>query len=142
MAAASRQSDLDYARWYNQLPKERKAELFLSAHRMVVDKIRKDVLDANPFATEAEIRLAFIRLTQKEDYPPDVFQFIEESMREEIEAEWRARFKRMKNALGWSYDEMARYIGAGSGNALKSSISRKVPTLAKLAVCLFEKQEK
>jgi predicted enzyme involved in methoxymalonyl-ACP biosynthesis len=139
---ASEEADFAYARWYAQLPKERKAELFLSAYSMVVEKIRNDVLQHNPFATEAEIRLEFIRHTQKEDYPPETFRFIEQEMQKKIEAEWKSRFKNMKRKLDWSYEDMARYMGAQNGNALKASISRKVPNFAKLAICLFEKLEK
>lgn len=139
---ASHEADLAYARWYEKLPKERKAAMFQSAFQMVVDKIRHDVLSKNPFATEAEIRLEFIRINYKDDYSAEILAFIEEKMQAEIENEWRERFRKMKQSLNWSYDEMADFIGAASGNTLKSSISRQVPAFGKLAICLFEKLKK
>ncbi|MBC7776949.1 MAG: hypothetical protein H7246_16075 [Phycisphaerae bacterium] len=33
-------------------------------------------------------------------------------MEERAEKEWKARFKAMKKALGWSHDDIAQFIGA------------------------------
>ena len=59
---------LAYARWYAALPDERKAEFIISGYQFVADKVRQDVLRENPFATEADVILRFIELTQKEGY--------------------------------------------------------------------------
>lgn len=59
-------------------------------------------------------------------------------MQERIDADWKARFQCMRKSLAWSYDEMARFIGAASGNSLNASISRGLPNFTKLAVCVFE----
>ncbi len=139
---ASEAADFTYAQWYAQLPDERKAAFFRDGFQFVVDKIRYDVLQENPFATEAEIILRFIELTQQSDYPPEVFAHIRWHMQERIEAEWKQRFRHMKKSLGWSYDQMAAFIGAASGDSLKASVSRQLPTFAKLAVCMFEEMEK
>ena len=48
----------------------------------------------------------------------------------------------MKKELGWTYEQMARFMGASSGNSLKASVSRKLPAFAKLAVCVFEQMKK
>jgi hypothetical protein len=44
----------------------------------------------------------------------------------------------MKRQLGWTYDDIAQFIHAESGNSVKSSVNRKLPAMAKLAVCVFE----
>jgi len=80
----------------------------------------------------------FIERTQKEDYPESVMSFIREKMAERSEAEWKQRFRAMKKELGWSYEEMATYMNAGSGASVKASVNRKLPAFAKLAVCVFE----
>ena len=80
-------------------------------------------------------------MTQKDEYPPETFEFIKTKMSERSEKEWKERFKKMKKSLGWSYDEMAIYMGAGSGASVKASVNRQLPAFAKLAVCLFEKME-
>lgn len=61
---------------------------------------------------------------------------------ERAEEEWKQRFRAMKKELGWTYEEMARFMGASSGDSLKASVSRKVPGFAKLAVCVFEQMKK
>lgn len=76
------------------------------------------MLQENPFATEAEIILRFIELTQQSDYPTEIFAHIRQTMQERIEAEWKQRFRRMKKSLGWSYDQMAAFVGAAGGDSL------------------------
>lgn len=137
-AVASEKADFDYAQWYSQLPEARKAEFFKSGYDFVAEKIRLDVKRENPFAPEAEIILRFIETTQKDVYSEDILGFIREQMAIRSEREWQHRFKTMKQALGWSYDDMATFMNAGSGASVKASINRKLPAFAKLAVCVFE----
>ncbi len=139
--AAKQAADRQYAEWYSQLPDKRKAEMLLSGYEFVVGKIRYDVHKENPFATESDVRMRFIELTQS-DYPESTMNFIREKMRERSEADWQKRFKAMKKTLGWSYEDMARYMGASSGDSVKASVNRQLPAFAKLAVCLFEEMEK
>jgi hypothetical protein len=136
---ASEQADFVYADWYSRLPDEKKAEFFKNGFDFVAKKVRHDLKSENPFATEADIRLRFVELTQREEYPEEIFAFIQEKFLECSEKEWQHRFKAMKNALGWSYDDIANFIHAGSGASVKASINRKLPAFAKLAVCVFEK---
>ena len=138
LVQASEAADFAYAKWYGALPDARKAEMFLAGYNFVAEKIRHDVLRENPFATEAEIRFRFIQLTQRDDYDEKTFAHIETVMQDKIEAEWKDRFKQMKLKLGWTYDQMASFIGASSGDVLKATVSRKIPAMAKLAICVFE----
>ena len=85
-----------------------------------------------------DIIMRFIEVTQKADYPEDTFAFIRESMQKRSEKEWQQRFKIMKKTLGWSYEDIATFIGAENGPTVKASINRKLPAFAKLAVCVFE----
>lgn len=135
---ASQEADFAYARWYSSLPQERKAAMFLGGFNFVADKVRYDMRQENPPATEAEIKLRFIELTQKDAYSAETLSFIRQKMLERAEEEWKARFRAMKKDLGWTYGDMARFIGAKSGASLKASVSRKLPGFAKLAVCVYE----
>ena len=139
MIKASEASDFAYAQWYSSLPDSRKSEIFQSGFNFVAEKVRYDIRNENPFATKAEIILRFIELTQKDAYPPETFAFIRKKMLERAEAEWKQRFRAMKKELGWTYEQMARFMGASSGDSVKASVSRKVPGFAKLAVCVFER---
>lgn len=89
--------------------------------------------------TESELMLRYMEYNLKPSTPPDVFEFIRQKMLERAEEEWKARFRAMKKDLGWTYDNMARFIGAKSGASLKASVSRKLPGFAKLAVCVYER---
>lgn len=136
--AASAAADLAYSRWYAQLPNERKAAFFANGFKFVADKVRHEVKKENPFAGEEAVKLRFIEHTQKKDYPEETFNFIVEKMKERSEKEWQQRFKKMKKTLNWTHDDMARFIGASSGDSVKASVNRKLPAFAKLAVCVFE----
>jgi hypothetical protein len=138
---ASEAADFAYAKWYNQLPDEKKATFFKNAHKMVVDKVTYDVKKENPFSNHADVMMHFIELTQKDAYSPEIFAFIKKTMAEKSEKEWQERFKTMKNELGWTYQQMATFVGAKSGDAIKASINRKLPAFAKLAVCVFEEMK-
>jgi hypothetical protein len=135
---AHKASDLAYAKWYEHQPEERKAQMVLSGYNFIAERIKYDMAKENPFATQAEILQTFVEVTQKDAYPPDIFSYIQEKFAERSEQEWKQRFRNMKKHFGWTYDDMARYIGAESGNSLKASVSRKLPAFAKLAVCVFE----
>ena len=134
-------ADVAYAKWYAEQPDSLKSKMILGGFRFVKQSIQSDTLRANPFASQEEIKLRFIEITQAEDYPPETMEFIRREMQKRIDADWKARFQRMKKHLGWSYDEMARYMGAASGASLKASVSRGLPHFAKLAVCVFERQQ-
>jgi len=139
---ASLESDLAYAKWYAQQPDNKKAEMIKSGYLFATNHIVQQATSRNPFSTSADIIFEFIRHTQKEEYPPETFAFIQQKMQERSEKEWKERFKAMKKNLGWSYDQMATYIGASNGASVKASINRKLPAFAKLAVCVFEQMQK
>ncbi|MBK6932003.1 MAG: hypothetical protein IPH12_14515 [Saprospirales bacterium] len=67
-----------YPQWYSRLPDERKADFFKGGFDFATEKIRRDIQNGNPFATEPDFLLRFIELTQKEEYSGDVFAFIRE----------------------------------------------------------------
>lgn len=137
----SRESDYEYARWYAKLPDARKAKFIANGFEFAYGKVKYDETKANPFVTEADVTMKFIEHTQKADYSPEVFEFIRRQMTLRAEAEWIVRFKTMKKQLGWTYDEMARFIGAASGASVRVSVNRKLPAFAKLAVCVFEQMQ-
>ncbi|MBK6931527.1 MAG: hypothetical protein IPH12_11955 [Saprospirales bacterium] len=138
----SRESDFAYARWYANQPDTLKAEFLADGFQFAFEKIAYDEKKVNPFVSEAEITARFIELINKQDYTPETLAFIREKMAERSEQEWKQRFKTMKKQLGWTYDDMARFIGASSGASVKASVNRQLPAFAKLAVCVFEQLTK
>jgi hypothetical protein len=135
---ASKASDFLYAKWYATQPNERKSSMILSGYNFAANNIKQQVKKENPFATQAEITLRFIEKMHKDSYSEETFAFIVKNMEERSEKEWKERFKTLKKELGWSYDDMAHFMGAENSASVKSSINRKLPAFAKLAVCIFE----
>lgn len=135
-------AERSYTSWYAQLPQERKARLFADMFQFGLDSVKYNARKNNPFLTDAEATLRFIELQFKQDYSPEMFDFITKKMEERAEKEWKARFKAMKKTLGWSHDDIAQFIGAENGNSVKSSLARKIPAFAKLAICVFENSRK
>jgi hypothetical protein len=138
MINSSKESELAYARWYSQLPDERKAKMLCDLFQFGIETVKYNAKKENPFLTESELLLRYMELNLKEEYPPETFAFIRKKMLERAEEEWKQRFRAMKKELGWTYDQLAKFMGAGSGDSVKASVSRKVPAFAKLAVCVFE----
>lgn len=138
---SSKESELAYARWYSQLPDERKAKMLCDLFQFGIETVKYNAKKENPFLTESELLLQYMEYNLKGTYPPETFAFIREKMMERAEEEWKQRFRAMKKDLGWTYDEMARFMGASSGDSLKASVSRKLPGFAKLAVCIFEQMK-
>ncbi|MCB0579615.1 MAG: hypothetical protein KDD10_09950 [Phaeodactylibacter sp.] len=138
---SSKESELAYANWYSRLPDERKAKMLCDLFQFGIETIKYNAKKENPFLTESELLLLYMEFNLKDAYPPETFAFIRKKMLERAEEEWKQRFRAMKKELSWTYEEMARFMGASSGDSLKASVSRKLPGFAKLAVCVFEKMK-
>jgi hypothetical protein len=134
----SKASDLLYAKWYAAQPNERKSSMILSGYNFAANNIKQQVKKENPFATNADVMLRFIEISHKSDLSEMAFSLIEKTLQERSDAEWKARFKTLKKELGWSYEDMAHFMGAENGASVKASINRKLPAFAKFAVCVFE----
>jgi hypothetical protein len=138
----SKASDLMYAKWYAAQPNERKSSMILSGYNFAANNIKQQVKKENPFATNADVMLRFIEISHKADCTDETFAFVVKNMKERSEDEWQDRFKTLKKELGWSYDDMARFMGAENGATVKASVNRKLPAFAKFAVCVFEQMKK
>jgi hypothetical protein len=134
----SKASDLLYAKWYAAQPNERKSSMILSGYNFAANNIKQQVKKENPFATNADVMLRFIEISHKSDLSEMAFSLIEKTLQERSDAEWKSRFKTLKKELGWSYEDMAHFMGAENGASVKASINRKLPAFAKFAVCVFE----
>jgi len=139
---SSKEFEIAYANWYYQLPAERKAVIMSDLFQFGLDMVRYNARKENPFITEADQMMKYVHYNLRDEFPPDSNQLIENVLSKRSEAEWQQRFKAMKKALGWSYDDMARFVGAANGASVKASVNRQLPAFAKLAVCVFEQLTK
>lgn len=135
---SGKESELAYANWYAQLPDDRKARMMADMFQFGVDTVIYNARKNNPFMSNAEGLLHYMEATLKDRCDEHTFSFITQKMEERAEEEWKRRFRQMKKKLGWDYEKMAAFMGGVSADALKASLSRKLPAFAKLAVCVFE----
>ena len=139
---APKEAELAYARWYAAQPDARKAQMLCDLFQFGIDTVQYNARKENPLITEAEAMLRYMELNLKDQFSEKQWDFIRRTMEKRADEEWKQRFKAMKKRLGWSYQDIALFIGAGSSDAVKASVSRKLPAFAKLAVCVFEHVEK
>ncbi|MEK7253100.1 MAG: hypothetical protein AAB316_00015, partial [Bacteroidota bacterium] len=118
-----------------------KAKMLSDIFQFSLDTVRHNARQENPFVTEANQMRLYVESNLKNEFPPVSFSFILQKLADRSEAEWKQRFKAMRKHLGWSYDDIARFIGAASGAAVRASVNRKLPAMAKLAVCVFEQMK-
>jgi hypothetical protein len=134
----SEEADFQYAKWYEKQSDERKSSMMISGYKHVTDRVTAQQKAKNPFSTKADIILRFMEVTQKEEYPQDVFAKMVENMKKRSDLEWQQRFDNMQNELGWSFEDIANFTGSDNSLEMKESVNQKLPAFAKLAVCVFE----
>lgn len=135
---SSKEAELAYAKWYYQLPAERKAKMMCDTFQMGVDTVTYNFFKEHPYATQAEALMFYMEQNLKPFFSDSTWAFVRAKMEEKAENEWKRRFKAMKDDLDWSYVDIAKIMDSESPDAVKSSISRKVPGFAKLAVGVYE----
>jgi len=84
---AQTEAERAYTRWYAALPQERKARIFADMFQFGLDSVKYNAKKNNPFLTDAEATLRFIELHFKQDYSPEMFDFITKKMEERAEME-------------------------------------------------------
>ena len=82
--------------------------------------------------------MVYMEQNLKPFFSETTWDFVRATMEEKAEQEWKKRFKAMKGSLDWSYEDMANIMNSESADAIKSSISRRIPGFAKLAIGVYE----
>lgn len=70
--------------------------------------------------------------------PEENWLFFKSKMEEKIKKDWTRRFRKMMQDNNWTYENIAKMGNFKSGNIIKSTISRGLPSFAKLAVLVHE----
>jgi hypothetical protein len=135
---SSKEAELAYANWLYQLPAERKAQMMCDTFQFGIETVLYNYHQEHPYHTEAEARMFYMEQNLKPFFSESTWDFIKAKMEEKVEEEWKKRFKAMKEDLDWSYADMAKIMNSDSPDAIKSSVSRKIPGFAKLAVGVYE----
>lgn len=139
---SSKEAEIAYAHWYYHLPDERKAQIMCDTFQFGIDAVMYNYRKEHPFCTESEAMLFYMEQNLKPFFSTEIWSFIRATMEEKAENEWKNRFKTMKEDLNWSYADMAGIMDASSPDSIKSSVARKIPGFAKLAVSVYEKMKR
>jgi len=139
---SSKEAELAYAKWVDQLPAERKAQMMCDTFEFGVNNVLHNFQQEHLYCTEAEALMFYMEQNLKPFFSESTWAFVRTKMAEKAEEEWKKRFKAMKDELDWSYADMAKIMNSDNPDAVKSSVSRKIPGFAKLAVGVYEEMQR
>lgn len=124
----------------NQFSPEKRSKIAMDFANMGIQKTLSWIQKQHPEWNEWEVRLEFVRLMyyEKGGLSERHWQHVKKEMEKRAARDWTLRFRKMMEAKGWDYNEVARYGGFKSGKVIEATISRGLPSFAKLAVVLFE----
>ena len=139
MEAAARQVAI-----INSLPHERRLQIALEFTNMGFERTFEWIRSTHPEFSEWEVKLEFVRLMYYEsgEMSEEHWQHVKSTYEEIIRKDWVARFKAMMATYEWSYEDVAKWGRFKNGKVIEATISRGLPSFAKLAVVVFEQQQK
>lgn len=124
----------------NTFSSEKRLGIALEFADFGINRTREWIKNANPFFSELEVNLEFVRLMYYEtgQMPQERWQFYKEVMEEKIRKDWSRRFREIMKANQWTYRDIAKMGNFKSGKVVEATISRGLPSFAKLAVVIHE----
>lgn len=128
---------------YKRFTKEKRFSIALEFANLGVEGTKEWIRKKNPYTSELEVNLEFVRLMYYEmgKMSKSEWIFYKKVMDEKIKKDWISRFRKMMKENSLSYNQIALIGGFKNGNVLKSTISRGLPNFAKLAVFIHEKRQ-
>ncbi len=126
----------------NSFSSEKRFKIALDFANMGVNQTFAWIRSKHPEYSELEVRLEFVRLMYWEagKMTPAHWEHFKKVMEKRIRKDWAMRFRKMMEAKGWTYEDVARYGRFKNGKVVEATISRGLPAFARLAVVLFEQQ--
>ena len=133
--AAQQQIDI-----INTFPPEKRMKIALNFANLGIQQTRAWIKRSNPYFSDLEIKLEFVRLMyfKTGQMPEENWLFFKSKMEEKIKKDWTRRFRKMMQDNNWTYENIAKIGNFKSVNIIKSTISRGLPSFAKLAVLVHE----
>ena len=128
----------------NTFSPEKRMNIALQFANMGVARTHQWIKSNHPEFSELEVRLEFVRLMSYETgrISQAHWEFFKKEMEKKIKKDWAKRFRRMMQSKNWTYDDVARFGRFSSGKVVEATISRGLPSFAKLAVVIFEEEKK
>lgn len=128
----------------NTFSSEKRIKIALNFANLGIKQTRDWIRRSNPSYSELEVKLEFVRLMYFETgkMSQESWKHFRTQMEERIKKDWSNRFRRMMKENSWSYDDIAKMGNFKSGKVIESTISRGLPSFAKLSVVIYEQQRK
>ena len=125
----------------NTFPAEKRMKIALDFSNLGISRTRDWIKENHPDYSELEVTLEFVRLMYYEtkQMSEEVWNFYRTEMEEKIREDWKERFRNMMKDNHWTYDDIAQMGGFKSGAVIKATVSRGLPSFAKLSVVVYEK---
>lgn len=120
---------------------EKRMKIALDFANLGVEQTREWIKKSNPNLSELEVTLEFVKLMYYKTgrMTEDSWNFYEKQMRELIKKDWSNRFREMMKDNNWNYEDVAKLGNFKSGKVVEATVSRGLPSFAKLAVVVYEK---
>lgn len=127
----------------NTFSDEKRMKIALDFANMSVDRTRNWIKENHPNYSELEVNLEWVRLMyfEKGDMPEKQWKFYKGEMKKKIRRDWSNRFRRMMQENNWTYEDVAKMGNFKSGKVIEATISRGLPSFAKLAVVIYENRK-
>ena len=125
----------------SSFPAKKRMKIALDFANMSVGRTREWIKESNPNYSELEINLEWVKLIyyEKGEMTDEHWDFYKSTMEERIKKDWSERFRRMMKEKNWTYDDIAKMGNFKSGKVIEATISRGLPSFAKLSIIIYEK---
>lgn len=121
---------------------EKRMRIALDFANMGIAQTRSWITEQNPHLSEPEVNLEFVRLMYYESGQMNEENWLhfKHGMQKRSKQDWSKRFRNMMKEQKLTYDDVAHLGGFKNGQVVKATISRGLPSFARLAVVLHERQ--
>ncbi|MEM6320119.1 MAG: hypothetical protein AAF960_20780 [Bacteroidota bacterium] len=128
----------------NTFSAEKRMKIALDFANFGIERIRNWIKENHPNFSELEINLEWVRLMyyEKGEMSEEMWLFYKSRMEKKIRQDWSDRFRRMMDENNWTYEDIAKMSDFKNGKVIEATISRGLPSFAKLAVSIYEKTKK
>lgn len=126
----------------NTFSSKKRMDIALSFANLGVNQTREWIKRSHPNYSDLEVKLEFVRLMYFEQgkMSEQSWEYFKAEMEGRIKKDWSARFRRMMIENNWTYEDIAKMGNFKSGKVIESTISRGLPSFAKLSVVIYERQ--
>lgn len=135
--AAKRQIEI-----INTFSHEKRLQIALDFMNLGFERTRAWIKSNNPSFSESEVNLEWVRLMYYEtgEMSQEYWDFYRTKMQKKIKKDWSTRFRKMMQERNWTYEDIAKMGNFKNGKVVEATVSRGLPSFAKLAVVIHEEE--